>query len=152
MHSKSTHSQKLWLNTVEHGHQLDWWPFHARLCMLTVVEFPQSQTSVQILYLTQKKQPLDKTVYKQRSCVCTCKKQKQIYKCRLKLLSCSICQSLMGYGNTRTPSMHCRLGSTTLSQLPSPWESDLNFPWQESWWENTPVHLKKKFFFKRPLD
>ena len=34
--------------------------------------------------------------------------------------SCSPCQSSVDYGNTKTPSMHRRLGSATLSQLAFP--------------------------------
>ena len=33
--------------------------------------------------------------------------------------------------------MHRRLGSTTLSQLTFPRESDPNFPWEKSQWDNT---------------
>ena len=44
--------------------------------------------------------------------------------------SCSSCQSLVDYGNTKMPSMHHRLGSTTLSQLAFLWESNLNFPYK----------------------
>ena len=38
----------------------------------------------------------------------------------------------MDYGNTKTPAMHCRLGSATLSQLAFPGESNPNFPWEKS--------------------
>ena len=34
----------------------------------------------------------------------------------------------MDYGNTKTPSMHARLGNASLSQLAFPEESDPNFP------------------------
>ena len=48
------------------------------------------------------------------------------------------------YGNTKTPSMHHRLGSATLSQLAFPRESNLNFPWEKSHLDNTVVKKKKK--------
>ena len=35
----------------------------------------------------------------------------------------------MDYGNTKTPSMYCRLGSATLSQLAFTREGNPNFPW-----------------------
>ena len=43
--------------------------------------------------------------------------------------SCSLCQSSVNYGNTKTPRMHRGLGSATLSQLAFPGESYSNFPW-----------------------
>ena len=46
--------------------------------------------------------------------------------------SCGPRQSSVDYGNARTPSMHCRLGSATLSQLAFPGESNPNFPWEKS--------------------
>ena len=49
----------------------------------------------------------------------------------------------MDYENTKTHSMHGRLGSTTLSQMASPRESNLSFPWEKSQWDNIVV-LKKK--------
>ena len=45
----------------------------------------------------------------------------------------------MEYGNTKTPSMHTRFGSVTLSQLAFPGESNPNFPWEKSHWYNTAV-------------
>ena len=57
--------------------------------------------------------------------------------------SCSPCQSLVDYGNTKTPSMHRRLGSVTLSQLAFPWEGNPDFPWEKSHWVNTVVKSKK---------
>ena len=45
--------------------------------------------------------------------------------------------------NTDTPSMHRRLGSTTLSQLAFPGESNPNFPWKKSQGNNAVVKLKK---------
>ena len=51
----------------------------------------------------------------------------------------SPCQSLVDYGNTRTPSMHRRLGSTTLSQQAFPREGKLNFPWEKPHWDNPVV-------------
>ena len=44
------------------------------------------------------------------------------------------------YGNTKTPSIHGRLGSSaTLSQLAFPWESNLISTWEKSKWDNTIV-------------
>ena len=43
------------------------------------------------------------------------------------------------YGNTKTPSMHRRLGNTTLLQLAFPGKSNPNFLWEESEWDNTVV-------------
>ena len=40
-----------------------------------------------------------------------------------RLRSCSSCQSAVNYGHTKTPSMHPRLGGTTLSQLAFPGEA-----------------------------
>ena len=40
--------------------------------------------------------------------------------------------------------MHRRLGSVTLSQLAFPGESNLNFSWENSNWDNTVVKKKKK--------
>ena len=37
----------------------------------------------------------------------------------------------------KTSSMHRRLGSATLSQLASPGESNPDFPWEKSEWDNT---------------
>ena len=37
------------------------------------------------------------------------------------------------------------LGSATLSQLAFPGESNPNFPWEKSQWDNTVVKKKKKF-------
>ena len=48
----------------------------------------------------------------------------------------------MDYGNTKTPSMHPRLGSLTLSQLAFPGEGNPNFPWEKSHWNN----CNKKIF------
>ena len=45
----------------------------------------------------------------------------------------------MHYGNTRTPSMHLRLGSTTLSQLAFPGESNPNFAWTKCEWDKTVI-------------
>ena len=55
-------------------------------------------------------------------------------------------QSSVEYENTKAPSMHRRLGSTTLSQLAFRGESNPNFPWEKSEWENTVVNFF--FFFK----
>ena len=46
--------------------------------------------------------------------------------------------------NTKTPRMHRRLGSTTLSQLAFPGENDPKCPWKKSEWDNTVVKKKKK--------
>ena len=46
-------------------------------------------------------------------------------------------ESSVDYGNTKTPSMHLRLASATLSQLAFPRESNPNFPWEQSQWDNT---------------
>ena len=54
-----------------------------------------------------------------------------ISKCIVKR-SCSPCQSSVDYGNTKTPSMHRRLGSATRLQLAFPWENNPNFPWEKS--------------------
>ena len=43
-----------------------------------------------------------------------------------------------------TPSMLCRLGSATLSQLAFPGEDNPNFPWEKSHWDYTAVKKKKK--------
>ena len=42
----------------------------------------------------------------------------------------------MDYGNINKSSMHGRLGSATLSQLAFPEESDPNFLWEKSQWDN----------------
>ena len=61
--------------------------------------------------------------------------------CTLK--SRSSCQSSMDYENTKTPSIHLRLGSATLSQLAFPGEGNPNFPWEKSHWDDTVVTKKK---------
>ena len=43
----------------------------------------------------------------------------------------------MDYGNTKTPSMHRRLGSATLSQQDFPGENNPNIPWEKSQWYKT---------------
>ena len=50
----------------------------------------------------------------------------------------------MDHGNTKTSSVHLRLGSMTLLQLAFPEESNQNFPWEKSQWDNTGVKKKKK--------
>ena len=47
----------------------------------------------------------------------------------------------MDYWNTKTPSMQCRMDSTTLSQLAFPGISNPNFPWEKSHWDNTAVYF-----------
>ena len=54
----------------------------------------------------------------------------------------SMSESSVDYGNTKTPSMHSRMGSATLSQLAFPGESNPNFPWEKSHWDNTVVKTK----------
>ena len=58
--------------------------------------------------------------------------------------SCSPCQSSVDYGNTKIPSMHRRLGGATLLQVDFPGESNPNFPWEMSQWDNTVVKKEKK--------
>ena len=50
----------------------------------------------------------------------------------------------MDYGNTKAPSMPHRMGSVTLLQLAFPGESNPNFPWGKSHWDNTVVKNRKK--------
>ena len=50
----------------------------------------------------------------------------------------------MDYGNTKTPSMHRRLGSATLSQLAFPGEGNPHFLWEKSHWDNAVVKSKSK--------
>ena len=46
----------------------------------------------------------------------------------------------MDYGkNTKTPSLHRRLGRATLSQLASPGEGNPSFPWEKSHWDNAGI-------------
>ena len=56
----------------------------------------------------------------------------------------------MDFGNTKTPSMHCRLGSATLLLMAFPRESDLDFPWEKSQRDNRVV-LKKQTNIKQFL-
>ena len=49
----------------------------------------------------------------------------------------------MAYGNTETPSMHCRFSSATLSQLFSPGKQP-GFRLGESQWDTTVVKKKEK--------
>ena len=49
-------------------------------------------------------------------------------------------QSLVDDGNTKTPSMYHRFGSAT--HLAFPWESNPNFPWEKSQWDNTVTVVK----------
>ena len=56
----------------------------------------------------------------------------------------SPCQSSADYGNTKTPSVHRRLGNAILSQLAFPGEDNLNLPWEKSHWDNTVVKSKSK--------
>ena len=44
----------------------------------------------------------------------------------------------------KTPNMHRRLGSATLSHLAFPGKGNPNFPWEKSHWDNTVVKSKKK--------
>ena len=49
------------------------------------------------------------------------------------------CQSSVDYGNTKTSSVHQRLGSATLSEFAFPEESNSYFLWQKSQKDNTVV-------------
>ena len=51
---------------------------------------------------------------------------------------------MVDYGNTKTASMHHRLGSATLSQLAFLRESNQNFPWEKTQTGNTHTVVKKK--------
>ena len=51
---------------------------------------------------------------------------------------------MVDYRNTKTPSMHRRLGSATLSQVAFPRENNPDFPWEKSQWDNAAVKKKKK--------
>ena len=53
----------------------------------------------------------------------------------------------MDYADTKTPSMHRRLGNATLLQVAFPGEDNLNFPWEKSHWDNTVVKSNNNFFF-----
>ena len=49
----------------------------------------------------------------------------------------------------KTPSMHRRLGSATLSQLAFPREGNPNFLWEKSHWDNiVEKNVKEKIFLK----
>ena len=49
----------------------------------------------------------------------------------------------MDYKIAKTPSMHCRLGSGTVTAgFPQGRQPD--FPWEKSHWDNTIVKMKKK--------
>ena len=58
--------------------------------------------------------------------------------------SCSPRQNSVVYGNAETSSMHRRLGSTTLSQLAFPGESDPYFQWEISQWDSTVVQQQQQ--------
>ena len=58
----------------------------------------------------------------------------------------SPCKSSVDYGNTKTPSMHCKLDSTSLLQLTISGKSDPNFAWRKSQWDKTVVEKKKSDF------
>ena len=51
--------------------------------------------------------------------------------------------SVQDYGNTKIPSMHCRLGCATVT-AGFPAESNPNFPREKSQWDNTVVRKRKK--------
>ena len=123
VHSKSTHSWKLWLSKFEHGHHMDGWLFCAMLGALTVGEFPWNQILCR-LYTPQKSFGWD---YKPVAWVYPYRKIK--YVC---YRSCSSCWALVDYGNTKTPSMHCRLGSMTLLQTAFLRKSNQDFPREKS--------------------
>ena len=59
----------------------------------------------------------------------------------------SPCQSSVDYGKTKTPSMCCVLGSTTLSRLAFSGESNQNFLWEKSQMDITVV--EKKYLYTR---
>ena len=48
------------------------------------------------------------------------------------------------YGDTKTRSLHRRLGSATLSQMAFPRESNPSFSWEKSEWDNTVVTTTTK--------
>ena len=54
-----------------------------------------------------------------------------------RLRSRSPCQSSVDYGNNRIFNMRRRLSCATLSQLAFLGESNPNFPWEKSHWDNT---------------
>ena len=53
------------------------------------------------------------------------------------------------YGNTKTPRLHLRLDSATLSLSAFPRESKSNFPWEKSYLDNTLVKKVKKLLKKK---
>ena len=77
-------------------------------------------------------------LYTEDPCVYACKKF--TYVCER---SCSTCQSSVDCTNTKTPSMHRRFSSTTLSQRDFHRESDPNFPWEKSQWNDIVVKRKE---------
>ena len=54
------------------------------------------------------------------------------------------CPRSVDYGNTKTPSMHHRLGVATLSQLAFLGESNSEFPWKKSRRDNPVVKSEEK--------
>ena len=72
VHSENTHYGKLWLHTIEQGHRMDGWLFHARFCLLTLGDFPQSQNSVHSI---PHKNPVNETInWGLPLCICTHKR------------------------------------------------------------------------------
>ena len=59
------------------------------------------------------------------------------------LRSCAPCQSLMDYGNTKTPSMHCRLNNMTVA-AGFPWGKWPKFPMEEILMGQCSCKKKKK--------
>ena len=68
------------------------------------------------------------------------------------IASCSPCQSSVDCGNTKTPSMHHRLGRATLSQLAFSGETNPNFPREKSYWADTVVKKVEKKKAERMCD
>ena len=91
--------------------------------------FSPSQLSVQTLLRCVRAPPL-----------CNCM---HLHLCA-RLRSRNPCQSSVDYRNTKTPSMHRRLGRATLSQPAFPGEGNPNFLWEKSHWDNTVVKEKSK--------
>ena len=69
--------------------------------------------------------------------------------CAFKILQST--SEFVDYGNVKKTknSMHRRLGSATLSQLPFIGESNPNFPWEKSQWDNTVVKIKNEIKNKK---
>ena len=57
----------------------------------------------------------------------------------------------MDYGNNKSTSVHCRLGSATLLLLAFPGESNPNFPQEKSHWDNTVKSKNKKVISSKAI-